>query len=257
MLKNYIKLDIKRAFFNWKFPACSLVVCLLLMYNGSFHGDVISWIAFNGEMLFLLIAMAVASGPYVASYVEDSCHKFKIQMELRGNNRDSYMISRICIVFLSAMITFFLGFVMAIIIQYFKLGMPSQEDYEQLLYANVAYGGFIFEKNYMLYFFFVTLHISVMSGVMSLMGLLLSQLVNNRIAAYCFPMLFVYIQDILIQRIFGWEKGAGITLKCIGINQLSSVLPGQGIGKYYFQIVCYMIIICYFINYINKRKLNE
>lgn len=256
MLRNYLKLDIRRAFFNWKFPACFVLVCILMMY-GSSSSCVIYRITFNYSIPLLLIAMAVASVPYVASYVEDSGHKFNTQMKLRGDSKSSYIASRICIVFLSSFVTFAVGFIMSVIIGYFQLGLINQDAYDQILMANSAYVSLIIKKYYILYILAVTVHLSIMAGIMSLIGIILGQLVNNRIAAYCFPLVFVEIQDFLIQRLFGWEKSAGMTLKNLGLNQLTSVLPGQGVGKYYYQVVCYMIIICYIINYVDKRKLNE
>lgn len=254
MLKNYLKLDMRRAFLNWRFPVCILMVCILMLY-GSGVTCVISRLEYLLVPL-ILVAMAVSSIPYAASYVEDYGHKFIIQMQIRGDSRAQYVVSRICVVFLSAFVTFAIGFMLSVVIEYFKIGLIDQESYEQAIWINPAYVNLIVKKDYVLYILAVTVHLSVMTGVMSLIGFVLGQLINNRVAAYCFPMVFIEVQDFLIQRIFGWEKGAGMTLKCLGINQISGVLPGQGVGEYYFQVICYLIIICYFINYINKRKLN-
>ena len=59
---------------------------------------------------------------------------------------------------------------------------------------------------------------------MSLLGLFVSEFVNNKIAAYTFPLLCVYVQDILMQRLLGWQRGAVISWKALGVNQLEMTL---------------------------------
>lgn len=257
MLRKYLNIDSKRAFLNWKFPVSIVMICILLFYNKNEPSDVVSWVCSVNQLQFILIAMAVASVPYVASCVDETCHKFKIQMILRGNDPNYYIISKMCTVFVSTVVTFFGGFSMALVIHYFRLGMPDQETIHEILELKVAYGTLLQKNHFVFYFIVCNLHLSVLSGFMALIGLLIIQFVNNRIAAYSFPLLFVYIQDVLAQRIMGWERGCVISLKCMGINQLEMILPGQCVESYFFQILCYSVITCYFIDYVSKRKLNE
>lgn len=255
MLKNYLKLDMRRAFKNWRFTTCILLVCLLMMYENH-SPSVIFKISNNAFVPLMLVAMSVASIPFAASLVEDKSHKFNVQIRIRGDSKTSYISSRIFVVFLSAFVTFALGFILSVVIECFRKEMIDQDTFFSFSEYDFAYGSFIINKNYMIYVIAVTVHLASMAGLMSLIGIILGQLINNKMAVYCFPLVFVEVQDFLIQRIFGWEKGAGMTLKCLGINQISGILPSQGVGKYYFQVICYLIVICYFINYIDSRILN-
>ena len=68
-------------------------------------------------------SLALASVPYASSYVEDVSHKYKRQMILRGDG-NTYIYSRVIVVFLSAFVVFFVAFIIAGITFYFYLGIP-------------------------------------------------------------------------------------------------------------------------------------
>lgn len=110
MLLRYLKIDVRRAFGNWRFPICVIIISVLLLYNKDEPADVVSWMNHVNTMQLLFIAMGIASVPYVGSYIDDNCHKFRIQMELRSNHREYYIISKMLVVFISTQITFILGF---------------------------------------------------------------------------------------------------------------------------------------------------
>ena len=88
MLLRYLKIDVRRAFGNWRFPICVIIISVLLLYNKDEPADVVSWMNHVNTMQLLFIAMGIASVPYVGSYIDDNCHKFRIQMELRSNHRE-------------------------------------------------------------------------------------------------------------------------------------------------------------------------
>ena len=205
-------------------------------------------------MQLLFIAMGIASVPYVGSYIDDNCHKFRIQMELRSNHREYYIISKMLVVFISTQITFILGFLITLQINYIRLGMPDETQWFEILDLERAYMQYLKEGRTGLYFAVCIFHMSVLAGFMSLLGLFVSEFVNNKIAAYTFPLLCVYVQDILMQRLLGWQRGAVISWKALGVNQLEMTLSGQQPSTFFFQICCYIFIVSYCINYKNGRR---
>jgi len=43
MLLRYLKIDVRRAFGNWRFPICVIIISVLLLYNKDEPADVVSW----------------------------------------------------------------------------------------------------------------------------------------------------------------------------------------------------------------------
>lgn len=236
MLLRYLKIDVRRAFGNWRFPICVIIISVLLLYNKDEPADVVSWMNHVNTMQLLFIAMGIASVPYVGSYIDDNCHKFRIQMELRSNHREYYIISKMLVVFISTQITFILGFLITLQINYIRLGMPDETQWFEILDLERAYMQYLKEGRTGLYFAVCIFHMSVLAGFMSLLGLFVSEFVNNKIAAYTFPLLCVYVQDILMQRLLGWQRGAVISWKALGVNQLEMTLSGQQPSTFFFQI---------------------
>lgn len=89
------------------------------------------------------------------------------------------------------------------------------------------------------------------------MGLLISQLIHNQMAVYGFPIVFIYLQDVFVQRLFGWEKGSTISLNWMGVALLDISNPGQSAFVYYTEILSYFIVLLYGIRYLNQRDWNE
>ena len=69
MLLRYLKIDVRRAFGNWRFPICVIIISVLLLYNKDEPADVVSWMNHVNTMQLLFIAMGIASVPYVGSYI--------------------------------------------------------------------------------------------------------------------------------------------------------------------------------------------
>jgi hypothetical protein len=255
MLRDYLKMDLRRAFINLRFPFKCVLVSLLLLYNKNEPSDIATWMSYVGQMQLIIAAMAVASATYITSYIDERDHKYSIQLILRGNV-SNYIASKLIVVFLSTVVTFLVGFWMTLSINYFRLGIPNEEALEQFRTIKSAYSEFVTDGKYELYFMACAMHLAVFAGLMALIGFVIIQFVNSRVVAYCFPMMSIYIEDIFLQRLFGWEKAATFSLKCIGINQIEMLLPGQSVVSYYFQIICYIIIIFYVCIHIAERKTN-
>ena len=156
MLLRYLKIDVRRAFGNWRFPICVIIISVLLLYNKDEPADVVSWMNHVNTMQLLFIAMGIASVPYVGSYIDDNCHKFRIQMELRSNHREYYIISKMLVVFISTQITFILGFLITLQINYIRLGMPDETQWFEILDLERAYMQYLKEGRTGLYLQFVS-----------------------------------------------------------------------------------------------------
>ena len=60
-------------------------------------------------------------------------------MELRSNHREYYIISKMLVVFISTQITFILGFLITLQINYIRLGMPDETQWFEILDLERAY----------------------------------------------------------------------------------------------------------------------
>lgn len=255
---GYLKVDLRRAFVSWKFPLTIVLIFLALLYNKNMSLDVVGWISSMSQVVLIVIALALASVPYASSYIEDTSHKYKRQMILRGDG-NAYIYSRIVVVFLSAFITFFLAFILAVTVFYFYLGMPDADanSVYDILAGRAVYSSLVQKGAYIWYFLACTIHLSCLAGIMALMGLLISQLIHNQMAVYGFPIVFIYLQDVFVQRIFGWEKGSTISLNWMGVDLFECTNPGQSAFVYYTEILSYFIVLLYGIRYLNQRDWNE
>ena len=255
---GYLKVDLRRAFITWKNPITIILIYVALLYNKNMETDIIGWVSSVNQVVLIVIALALASVPYASSYVEDVSHKYKRQMILRGDG-NTYIYSRVIVVFLSAFVVFFVAFIIAGITFYFYLGIPDYkaDSIEHIKIAKSAYYLLILKGKYLLYFLACTIHLSCLAGIMALMGLLISQLIHNQMAVYGFPNVLIYLQDVFVQRLFGWEKGSTISLNWMGVALLDISNPGQSAFVYYTEILSYFIVLLYGIRYLNQRDWNE
>lgn len=256
MLWNYMKIDFKRAFLNWKCIIVILVVYGLLQYNNIENTNVISWIYRVFSVQFIIISMAVASATYATSIIDERNHKYKMLMIVRGNPV-SYILSKIVVIFISTIITFFVAFCLAAFVNYIRYGLPDADTLNSLRDSRGAYLEMVYDQKFIGYVVACALQLSFFAGVMSLIGVMISLFFRNRIIVYCFPVIMVYIDDIFMERTFGWEKAATRSLKYLVIDQICMKVPGQSVPLAYIQMACYAIILGYFIIYVSKRKLDD
>lgn len=235
--------DLSRAFQPSRIGIGVAGVCLVLFYNVQGY-DVLSWLSdISGNAVLIMAALLFACYPYAGAFCEDMEYRYDRQMVLRGGTFP-YIRSKIIAAFLSSVCTMMAGFTLTALILLIRYGVPDAnmvqgiQDNSMSLYKQV-----LLEDRYVLFAFCIALHLSVLAGTLAIMGLMCSLFIKNRVLAYVMPIVFLYIEDILAQRLFGWQKGSLFSLGCMGITTLGTALETQSWQLYYSEIVCLFLCI--------------
>lgn len=241
-LKDYMYMDFRRAFGNWKIPVGVLGVCVAFLYHGYEFLDAVSWVSnmIIGTTLIML-AFMFSIYPYATAFCEDMEHRGNMQFILRGSPF-SYACSKLLVVFFSSVFTMLSGFLLTIFIVYLKNGLPSQEVVKNLVDAKGHYYQLVEQGNYGLYFLCAGLQVGSLAGTLAVLGLVCSLFVKNRMLVCIFPVAFFYVQDIMAARFLGVIKGSVFSLNGIGIQSLSFTVDGQSWQMFYLQI--FVILLC-------------
>ncbi|MBQ3515455.1 MAG: hypothetical protein IJA32_16940 [Lachnospiraceae bacterium] len=241
-LKDYICIDLQRAFRNWKMPVGIFGVCVAFLYNSYEPSDVVSWISLMIIGTTLIMAAFIFSiYPYATAFCEDMEHRSNMQFILRGSSF-SYACSKLLVVFFSSVFTMLSGFLLTVFIIYLRYGLPAKNAINNIVDAQGHYYQLLEQGNYMLYFLFAGLQIASLAGTLAVLGLVCSLFVRNRMLVYILPVAFFYVQDIMAARFLGVIKGSVFSLNGIGIQSLSLTVEGQSWQMFYLQI--FAILLC-------------
>ena len=215
----------------------SMGVCISLLYNSDGTSDVLSWLHnISGNAILIMAALVFAIYPYAGTFCEDMEYCYDRQMVLRGS-AVAYTLSKIITVFLSAVFAMFSGFLLATLFLIVRYGFPDAETVQGVMEnCGSLYSPLLLDRHYILFAFCIDLHLSFLAGIMAVIGLMCSLFVKNRMLVYILPVSFLYIEDILIQRLLGWEQGSLFSLNCMGITTLGTSLETHTWQLYYFEI---------------------
>ena len=241
---RYLNIDMQRAFGTWKIGIASMGVCISLLYSSSGASDVLQWvnnIAQNAVLIMAALIFAIYS--YAGTFCEDMEYCYDRQLILRGSTI-AYSLSKIIAVFLSAVFTMFSGFLLATLFLVVRYGLPDAETVQSIMEnCKSLYSPLLLDKHFILFTFCIDLHLSFLAGILALIGLMCSLFVKNRMLVYILPVAFLYIEDILIQRMLGWEQGSLFSLNCMGITTLGSSLETHTWQLYYFEIFLLLLFL--------------
>ncbi len=164
-LKNYMYMDFRRAFGNWRIPVGILGVFVAFLYNGYEISDAVSWVSdmILGTTL-IMVAFMFSIYPYATAFCEDMEYHSDIQFRLRGSSF-SYACSKLIVVFFSSVFTMLSGFLLTIFVVYLKKGLPSQEIVKHFVECQGHYYQLVEQGHYMLYFLCAGLQIGWLSSV--------------------------------------------------------------------------------------------
>jgi hypothetical protein len=94
-----------------------------------------------------------------------------------------------------------------------------------------------------------------MAGLMGLLGMLAAQVVKSTMAVCIFPMIFVSLQNIAVQRIFKGIMSYRYSLRMLSLDMLCSISAGNSELRYYFIVACYTAVLSYVIGILNREDL--
>ena len=241
---RYLKIDMQRAFGTWKMGVASMGVCISLLYNSSGSLNVLQWINnVAGNAILIMAALVFAIYPYAGTFCEDMEYCYDRQMVLRGSTA-SYTLSKIIAVFLSAVFAMFSGFLLAVLFLVVRYGLPDAETVQVVMEnCKSLYFPLLLDRHFILFAFCTDLHLSFLAGILAVLGLMCSLFVKNRMLVYILPVAFLYIEDILVQRMLGWERGSLFSLNCMGITALGTSLETHTWQLYYFEIFLLLLFL--------------
>lgn len=239
---RYVWMDIRRAFCIRKMPVSVVGICLAFSYSSYEPEDVVSWVSNLDIVAVLVMAVLLfAIYPYATAFCEDQEYRYDMQMILRGNSF-SYASSKLVVVFLSSATTMLMGFFLTVFRLYLKYGLPDSETLEAIYICQGNYYKLLMQEQYILYFICAGLQLAGLAGTLAVVGLMGSLFIQNRMLVYILPIAFLYIEDIVVQRFFGWEQGSAFSLKSMAITTLNIRPSGQGWELYYIELL--MILLC-------------
>lgn len=196
-------MDLKRAFFTWKWPACIAVVTLAFFWGvgGTNMGGVgmleLLGYAFTGGMVWL--AFVPCTFVYGDCLCEDHERKFFRLAILQGGKR-SYLFSKLLVCFFSALVTMCLGFLAFCLIA--SIGRPlyssllaSPSSYEILckhVFGEVLQAGY-----YPIYYMMVGLLYGMLAGILAVAAMCVSMWYPNRLLVFSMPVFLFYGMDKL------------------------------------------------------------
>lgn len=252
---RYLNIDIRRAFGTWKIAVGSLGVCLTLLYNSSGAVSVLGWLGnIAGNAVLIMAALIFSVYPYSAAFCDDMEYSYDRQMVLRGGAA-SYSLSKMTAVFLSAAVTMFTGFLLAALFLLVRYGLPDSESIQQIQdNCGSLYKLLLLNGHFLLFAFCIGVHLAVLAGTLAVIGLMCSLFVKNRMLVYILPVAFLYIEDILVQRMMGWEFGSLFSLNCMGVTTLGSSLEIHTWQLYYLEVFLLLLFIGAVICFIYRRK---
>lgn len=187
-LKNYMYMDFRRAFGNWRIPVGILGVFVAFLYNGYEISDAVAWVSdmILGTTL-IMVAFMFSIYPYATAFCEDMEYHSDIQFRLRGSSF-SYACSKLIVVFFSSVFTMLSGFLLTIFVVYLKKGLPSQEIVKHFVECQGHYYQLVEQGHYMLYFLCAGLQIGCLAGVLAVLGLVCSLFIRNRMMVCILPV---------------------------------------------------------------------
>lgn len=252
---RYLNIDMHRAFGTWKMAVGSLGVCLMLLYNSTGSANVLGWIGnIAGNAVLIMAALIFSVYPYAAAFCDDMEYSYDRQMVLRGG-ASAYSLSKMTAVFLSAAVTMFSGFVLAALFLLVRYGLPDAESIQQIQdNCGSLYKPLLLSGHFLLFAFCIGVHLAVLAGTLAVIGLMCSLFVKNRMLVYILPVAFLYIEDILVQRMMGWELGSLFSLNCMGVTTLGSSLEIHTWQVYYLEVFLLLLLIGAVICIIYRRK---
>ncbi len=241
---GYLKIDMQRAFGTWKMGIASIGICVSLIYRSDGLPNVLNWLSnISQNAVLILAALIFAIYPYAGTFCEDMEYCYGRQMVLQGSVA-GYTLSKVITVFLSAVFAMFSGFVLAALFLMVQCGLPDAGTVQEVmgnclsLYSPLLFGG-----HFVLFAFCIALHLSVLAGILAVLGLMCSLFVKNRMLVYILPVALLCIEDILVQRMLGWERGSLFSLNCMGITTLGSSLETHTWQLYYFEMFLLLLFL--------------
>lgn len=200
---NYIFSDLRRSFISWKFMISVMGVVFTFYLLGirpissysivsSYHYNI-----FQMQVLLVYIFCIMSYGDNLCQDIE--CRFYQLLI-IRGKT-NYYGISKAIVVFLSAVLTMFLGTGMHLLI--LKIQYPDAPWITKGYEWGGMFDSFILNQKYITHILLCSLQLGFLTGILALVCTLASLYIANRLLTLSLPIISYYILCYVSEIFFG------------------------------------------------------
>ncbi|WP_142413834.1 hypothetical protein [Hathewaya massiliensis] len=254
---RYIKMDLYRSICSPQFLVAILGVFLTMWFGvAKRHAERSVFDTYRMIMYGMpfMLTIVFCAFPYAGSICEDYENKY-INLEVIRGGLGAYVLSKVVVIFLSAVITIVIGTILHSLARRCNLPWIDPNGFykNEIIYGGLK--GILKNGNYLLYFTLASMQFGIIAGVFSVFSSYISLYISNKLLLFSVPIMTYYFIDYFIGAIFG-ENAYNLHV-IFGVNTpicksdlLSFLLP-VGIGA-----LC--IFILYWAMYIKiKRRMQN
>lgn len=203
-MKTYIKTDIKRAFFNFRFVVACILLFLVWEINGKrftvYDDALYLFIHIWGRSTTSLLSMAITSFSYAGAYTEDVEGNILKYIIMRTGVK-KYIISKILACFITAFFVFAIGTSLFLIKTCLKVPLVAAESLTVANFKMESCFGWLLPENTFIYIWIQIFLYGLYCAGMSVLALALSTMIKNSYAIYVLPFLLHFVLFYIFSRI--------------------------------------------------------
>ena len=179
---------------------CSVSIGIALLVSRIEPRCCVEWIAGLGSnSVFILLCLVIAAIPALA--LSMTRHNQKLS-ESRSDLKELFFDLQ---GFISGFMVFFAGVIIATVIQRIRLGM---DIYPMYLEQSLSYIALLEKQHFAVYYLLVAVQVSIGSGLLSIMTVVIFKGSKNPHFALILPVLLLKLEDILMASLFGMGSGS-------------------------------------------------
>lgn len=194
---RYIKINIIRCVKSYKILGGIAGVLLSLIFatveNKSNKNSVVFMVRYIIDGIPFYLCMIFCAVPFAASICEDMAFNFHKVQIIRQNLR-AYIVARVFVIFLSAVIAMMLGFLLFVAVLKFRLPWVMANDSAyQISIESDGLRSFLVNKEFVIYYLLMSIQLGMLSGCLSLTATVFSLFVKNKLLVYSVPVIVLYL----------------------------------------------------------------
>lgn len=241
-LYNTMKVDLKRAFFTWKFSASvilgALVCFFTLLFCGSINSDTVHTFLYIHDKSQSFLAYIVGIIPYVMCFYDDFSYG-NIKNVLGRINIHTYTFSKTVAAIISTSSAFGLGKLLFVLIHSLSHPLGTQ-DTINMIFTNMLFVDFVENEQYLIYLILTIFPRTLYCAILCQIAMLVSILIHNKAIVFTVPIAIYYVLNFYVNDI-------------IGIKNFNFVYIFSGTIRMFqsdWFTICYAIIVALITHYI-------
>ncbi len=247
MMKKMVKigqLDIKKTLTSVSFWLSVLGVAALWLVathmGSTTRKTILARVVFlSGGGVGSMAVWAIAVCPAMYQLTQELEHRYDRLLLIRVGRSD-YLVSRVVYVFLCTFITEFMGLVLYVICSIPFIEMGTKADTLEYV-LNPAYSSAL--QYPVLYLLLVFLQFSCLAATLSLLSLMIVLYRPNLMLACMIPVLFLYLENYVLNRLLGWPRYTQVSLYSTACLSVFSSEASWQMGYIQMLIICILSIL--------------